>query len=255
MISQTTMHLLGLSTILTILIPILLVLFWIIKTKSYIYPLFIGGLIYFIFVMLIENSLQSILFDLIPDLSISISLYVFYCCLSSGLFEVSGRWFAFKTLIKSKDKKNAITYGIGYGGIEMILGIGITLLSTFVFAQAYNTLGIDGMLEGLDSSMQPLVYEMIQSIQVYDIQDVFFHFVEKGSILLTHISCSIFVFYAVNTNHHKYLGYAFIFYILLNVPLTLLQKGMLTHLWLAEGIVFLVAMTSVYIGYKIYKNK
>jgi uncharacterized membrane protein YhfC len=50
-------------------------------------------------------------------------LYAVLGALLAGLFEETGRFIAFKFLLKKRtDRKTAISYGIGHGGFEAIFG-------------------------------------------------------------------------------------------------------------------------------------
>lgn len=255
MISQSTVILLGISSLLTILIPILLAVFWILKTKSYVYPLFIGVLIYFIFVMILESSMHAVVFETFPAFSSNLFLYMIYGCLAASFFEEGGRWIAFKYLIKSTNKKNAVTYGIGHAGIEMILVVGMSLLSTYVFAQGLNVLGIEGMMgQSVDASTHQMIVEMTESIQLYGMDDFILTLVERISTLVLHVSCSILVYYSIKENHAKFLGYAIGLHAIMNVPAVLAQKGILTNLFVVESIFVMIAIVIAYIGYQTYKK-
>lgn len=255
MITETTVRLLGISTLLTILIPIVLAVSWTILSKSRVYPLFIGSLIFFIFVMVLESIMHSIVLTTIPVISSNTILYILYGCLAAGIFEEGGRWVAFRYLIRDENKKNAITYGIGHGAVEMILVVGLTLLSTFIFAQSYLTLGVEGMTEGLDTSMIEMVKEMIASIEVYELKDVVLNLIERCSALILHVSCSIFVYFSVRERNLQYLLYAFLFHIFMNIPAGMVQQEIITNLWLAESIIAVIASIIGISALKLYRKK
>lgn len=57
--------------------------------------------------------------------------------LTAGVFEEGARWIAFRFLVKDHKFGNALMYGAGHGGIESILLVGISVLSTAITAYFY----------------------------------------------------------------------------------------------------------------------
>ena len=57
-----------------------------------------------------------------------------------GVFEETGRLIAFKTVLrKRKNKETSISYGIGHGGVEVILILGLTYIQYIAYAVMLNT--------------------------------------------------------------------------------------------------------------------
>ena len=152
-----------------------------------------------VFALVLESWLHSIIFNVLPFIFNNPILYIFYGCLAAAIFEEGGRYLAFKYIMKNvHDKKNAVTYGIGHGGFEMITVVGMTLLSTLMFAFTLNSLGVEGMLDGVnDIQILQMVNDMIASIDAYTVKDVLLSIIERISALILHVSCSVFVFKAV----------------------------------------------------------
>ncbi len=57
--------------------------------------------------------------------------------LTAGIFEEGARWIAFRFLVKDHRFGNALMYGAGHGGIESILLVGVSVLSTAITAYFY----------------------------------------------------------------------------------------------------------------------
>ena len=56
-----------------------------------------------------------------------------------GLFEETGRFVAFKTLLrKRKQRETSISHGIGHGGFEVMLIIGLNLVSYIMMGLMIN---------------------------------------------------------------------------------------------------------------------
>ena len=57
----------------------------------------------------------------------------------AGIFEETGRFLAFKTVLRKKQGKdiNALMYGAGHGGFEAAALLGITMINNIIyFAQS-----------------------------------------------------------------------------------------------------------------------
>ena len=155
----------------------------------------------------------------------------------------------------SHDKKNAVTFGIGHGGFEMISVVGLTLISTLMFALTYNSLGLEGMLTGNnDAEVQAMVIEMVASIDAYSVQNVVQSVLERISALMIHVSCSIFVFKAVHNKQIKSLWIAMGLHILMNIPAALYQKQVITNIWFVEIGILIAACIAGYFAYITYKK-
>lgn len=59
----------------------------------------------------------------------NVLLYTLLLCFSAGLFEETGRLISFKCLKKTNTLWEAIAFGLGHGGLEAILLVGIPALS------------------------------------------------------------------------------------------------------------------------------
>lgn len=256
MIQNSSLILLAGTALFTFIVPFIFVIIWVRKTQTKLKPFFVGAGIFIIFALILESIAHSFVLGSDNFISNNIFTYVLYGCLAAGLFEEAGRYVAFRFMMKENDpKETAITYGLGHGGIEMILLVSLSLVSSFIFAMTINKLGIDEMIKGMnDESMIETVKQMIVSLNAYGMKDVCLTIIERTSAMILHVSCSIFVFKAVRNKNFKYMLIAFGFHFVMNIPAALAQKQVLTNMWVVELFVFVIAIASGYIGYKEYKE-
>lgn len=256
MVEQSQISLLLIAALITIILPIVIAIIWIVKTKSYVYPLFIGALIFLIFVIILESVMHSIVNAIFPIIFNNSILYIIYGCLAAAAFEEGGRYLSFKYIMKNaNDKKNAVTYGIGHGGFEMISVVGMTLLSTLMFAMTLNSLGIEGMLDGVnDAQIVQMVNDMLVSIESYTVLDVVLSIVERISAIILHVSCSIFVFKAVKYKNISSFWMAFGFHILMNIPAAFYQQQIISNLIVVEIFVVIISIITAVYALKTYKK-
>ena len=127
---------------LAVLLPIVLIIVWKIKTKSRLLPFWTGCLVFPLFALIIEGSFSFII-ALVDSkalnlLSKPLILYLFSAAMA-GIFEETGRLVGMKTLMrKYKDRRDSVTYGIGHGGIESIIFVGGAASVTLIIALITN---------------------------------------------------------------------------------------------------------------------
>lgn len=114
-----------------VFVPIILLIIIRIKTKAQISSFFIGALTYFVFVVVFEQMLHSVVLTGLGNISQFITnniwLYALYIGLAAGIFEETGRFMSIKFYMKNNlNPENALMYGIGHGGIESIILVALT---------------------------------------------------------------------------------------------------------------------------------
>ena len=142
-----------LTIIFAVALPIAMVAIWKKRTGCSMKPIFVGAVIFVLFSQVLEGIPKLIFFGGMTGISKYVLshtwAYVFMGCLLAGLFEEVGRFVAFRFFLKkNQDKRTAISYGIGHGGIESILVLGILCLTyLMMFFQAQ-----DGTLDAVLNS-------------------------------------------------------------------------------------------------------
>lgn len=132
-----------LASILAILIPLYLIFRF---SKKYSVPLdiAISGMIFFVIVQIIhipivfltQGALGNFFNAEVGEFPATV-LVIFYLAFLAALFEEIGRYLVYKKMFKSEDKneKSAIVFGLGWGGIESIIFVGLLMIASY-FAQA-----------------------------------------------------------------------------------------------------------------------
>ncbi len=162
---------------------------------------FIGAAIFILFAMILESLLHSLILmsSFGKTIQSNIWLYTFYGSLTAGLFEETGRFLAFRYLLKGQTQPiTALSYGIGHGGAESILLIGFTMLANLVVL----LLAMSGM--SFPADFQAVVDTLLASSPVLYLWSG----VERVTAMIVHLSNSVFVFAAVNRYGKPWLFYA-----------------------------------------------
>lgn len=229
----------ALASVWSILLPAACVVFWKKKTSAPIKPFIVGAVTFLVFAMGLEQLLHVFCLPLVMDKPL---LYALYGALAAGVFEETGRFVAFSTVLKKNTaKNNSVAYGIGHGGIEVLLVLGINYITVLFVLITKNPVALN--------ALQPAIEQLAPGV-------VLVAMLERLFALLFHICASVFVFISVHDKSKRwYFPLAILLHALLDLPAALYQKGQLS-LWAVEAIVvvytvlFAVITKKVYAGYR-----
>ena len=190
--------------------PVLLAIVWKIKKKEPFTSILIGAAAFLVFALILEKPIQNVLaFPTamgLPDHAVSKFLnanpvlLALVAGLFPGIFEETGRLIAFKTVLKRRrNRETSISYGIGHGGFEVILILGMTYLQYIVYAVMINT-GVFGPVIEQVAAQAPeqlgSVNTVVSLLTRFSFADFGIAFVERIFAVLFHIGASVLVFYA-----------------------------------------------------------
>lgn len=173
------------------------------KKKKNLRSILIGALTYTIAVLLFESGVNAFIFqtsvgDLLKN---DLIAYALFGGIMAGLFEESGRYLAYKHLMKKEqDYNSAFAYGVGHGGIEAVLLVGFTYISNLLLIHTLQT----GNLNELVAATP----ELETVIQVFTTTPGFLYLiagVERVFAIGLHLALSLLVYHAYNTKQKKYL--------------------------------------------------
>ncbi|MBQ6885986.1 MAG: YhfC family intramembrane metalloprotease [Lachnospiraceae bacterium] len=93
-------------------------------------------------------------------------LYCFILALTAALFEVAGRYIVAKILSKKPTFERGMAAGLGHGGIEAMMLIGMTYINNLVYILMINTGSFDAVVEqtaalGVDTSALVTIKETL----------------------------------------------------------------------------------------------
>ncbi len=250
-VSVATFICILISAILTIGLPVALLLYVLKKYKASAVPFLVGAAAFILFVLVLEGLVHRIVLQ--PDASGQIALrskpflYMLYGGLMAGLFEETARFFAF-SLLKKKYTGigNALSYGIGHGGIESILLVGLVMINNLVYAVMLNT----GTMETLKSTMPAATAAQLdaaaQALTTTAPGMFLVGGLERIFAITVHIGLSVLVYYAV-VRRDKWWLYpaAIVLHAVVDFPAALMQAGVLQSFVLVE---ILTALSAILIA-------
>lgn len=240
--------------ILAILIPIAALIIFKLKNKdvklSY---FFIGAATFVVFALILEQILHSLMLSTVQNSGIV--FYVLYGALCAGIFEETGRFLAFKLFCKKEnDPRASIMYGLGHGGIEAIVLVGITLISYAVTAVTVNALGTEALFGVLPDDQRWAAEAQIAALADYDMVSTFVSLGERILAMVLHTSLSVIVFASIKMKGKLWLyPAAIVLHAFFDVPAALYQRGVITSIGLTELLFLAADIVLVLATVKIYK--
>ena len=166
----------------------------------------------------------------------STAAFVLYGVLTAGVFEECGRYLILKHILKkNRTPENAVFYGIGHGGIEIlavVLPLMVTYLAIAVLFSAGNTenaLGVFKITEENAAAFLP----SLQAAAAFDYAAMAMNVMERLFAMCLHIGLTVIVFYGVSNRKPVFLPLAIVLHMLMDTFPALFQRGVLP-LWAVE---------------------
>ena len=230
------------------LYPIILLVVWRKKTGAALAPFFVGAGTFFLFALVLEQLLHQVcmLGDNVVarTISTSVVLSTLYGGLAAGIFEETGRFAAFKLMKKHDSRETAITYGIGHGGIEAILLVGVNMLvyaGLALFLNQTGTMNV-GVIGGPDGPTSVFLGDaggmLMTTLQSITPASCAMATYERLVTVLFHIALSVLVFAAARRPGNLWLyPVAILLHACVDFIAVLYQLGIIKSLLLTEGFI------------------
>lgn len=240
---------------LAFLIPITLGIAWKKRTGGSIKPMLVGAATFVIFAQVLEALCHVLFLQVLPTAAIINSNFVLYAAYGgamAGIFEECGRLVAFAFVLKKyREKTDAISYGIGHGGIECIMVLGVNMLvyaivsiaanggtSADVLAAQFG--GIDGLNTALQTAAGVNVLNLVLAV------------VERICAIALHICLSMFVFSAVKNKKDINFFIAVLIHFLFDFVAVLISNTL--GILVTEGVLILMTAGIFYYTFKVKKG-
>lgn len=255
MFPEMTIAFMFISGALCIVIPLAAMMIYKKKNRAVsISSFFIGGAVFILFALILEQILH---YFMLPAVSGNTSAYVLYGAFAAGIFEETGRFAAFKTVMKKRsDPKEAVMFGLGHGGTEAILLAGLSLLSNAVTAVMTNKMGLDAMVT-MASAGNPesagLVRSQLEAMAAMK-AGVFLVSVFERIIAVTfHTAMSVMVFEGARVKGNGWLfPVCILCHAALDIPAALYQKQVIS---LYTAYIFMAIMTAAAVLFAVRSYK
>ncbi|MDR6499966.1 putative membrane protein YhfC [Burkholderia ambifaria] len=216
--------------VVALLAPAVLAAAWRCRTQVPWRVFFYGMLTFFVFQPVLRMSWQVQLYRwLAHDPRWHVPMLVF-AALTAGLFEECGRWVAFRYLLpKRHEAQTAVMLGLGHGGLEamLLVGVGFLALGTgYLLAHA-------GVV--VPEGVQSLIGAQFAGMTLVS---PFLALLERTSALAAHVGLSLIVLQAFVRGTKRWLAYAIAIHFVFDLAVVLLTRYWHVDTVLVEAILF-----------------
>ena len=214
-VSTIQLVLILLTAILGIALPLIAAIIWCKKKHEPFTTVLIGAATFLLFAIVIEKPLQALVIQLDSPVSQFVNarpiLWAFIVGLFPGVFEETGRFVAFKTVLRKRtQRETGLTHGIGHGGFEAMFILGITYIEYFVFAIMLNQgsffeLMIEPVKDTLTPDVIKQITDIVEQITTFSAGALGLALIDRLIAVFYHIGASILVFYAAKDKKRLWL--------------------------------------------------
>lgn len=236
------------SALIGIAVPFALYVFYRKKMKASHLPFWIGCITFVLFALVLEQLMYFYLMKTPLWLAISgnIWLYGLVGGFFAGLFEETGRFVAFQTVLRKKrgNDANGLMYGAGHGGIEAVVLLSVTMIYNLIYSLQFNAgaTPIGGTLDAAQAFLAtPFWYFLVGAV-------------ERIAAVAIHVSLSVLVWFAAKNSKRFWLFPLAILLHLFVDAVAVVLSGLGVNVWIIEGAVYVIAAALVVLAILVWKK-
>lgn len=253
MVPTGSVVMMAVNAVMGIGVPVVLAWWLVKKHHANVNTILIGAGVFFVFALLLEPILHQVVLKGPHGATITgnVWYYALYGGLAAGIFEETGRFLAMKFLLK-KEPAGAITpvaYGVGHGGLEMIMIFGLSMISNLVLSAMINAGQMDTLLSASPADARGQLETQLSQLETVGIGALAMGLWERASALILQLGLSVMVWAAVRRGG-KWLWLfpaAILLHALVDGVAVILSKSV--PLWATETVILAMALSVGAIGY------
>lgn len=183
-------------------------------------------------------------------------VFVLYGIIMAGVFEECGRYIVLKFIMKkNRTRENAIMYGIGHGGIEILAVILPAMILYLVIAVLFSSINIENALSTLNITEETAAAALpsVQAAAAFDYSMMAMSVIERLIAIVLHIGLSVVVYYGVVNAKKICLPVAILFHMLADTFPALYQRSVVP-LWAVELWAAFWTVIVVFVAVKLYRK-
>ncbi len=261
-IGKSSIPSLIITVILMIAIPVISFLYWRKRHKQQtrISWLIAGAVGFLVSARVLELGIHY--FCIIADNPVSrfingnTAAFVLYGITMASVFEECGRHIVLKYILKkNRTRENAVLYGIGHGGIEILAVILPPMVTYLAVAVLFSRGDTENALRTLNITEESAAAALpsIQAAAAFHYGAMVMNVIERLSALLLHIGLTVTVYYGVVKVRNACLPMAILLHMLMDTFPALYQRG-LVPLWNVEVWAAVWTVVVVFIAVKLYRK-
>ena len=182
--------------------------------------------------------------------------YMLYGAIMAGVFEECGRHIVLKFIMKkNRTRENAVMYGIGHGGIEVLTVLLPSMILYLIIAILFSTGDVENALSSLKITEETAASALpsVQAAASFNFGLMALNVIERLLAMSIHIGLTVIVYYGVINGKRIWLPIAILLHMLMDTFAALYQRGAVP-LWSVEVWTALWTALTVIIAVMLYRK-
>ena len=201
MVPVGTLIMMAVNAVLGIAVPVCLSVYLVRKHHARLSTILIGAGTFILFALVLESIMHQLVLKGPHGASIldNTLRYAIYGGLAAGVFEETGRFLSMKFLMKREPSAPlpGVAYGIGHGGVEMLIIFGITMINNLVISALINSGQTDVIFSKVPDEAVEQLRSQLDQLQTIGVGTLIIGIWERFSALVLHLGLSMMVWVAV----------------------------------------------------------
>lgn len=201
MVPTSSLILMAVDALLGIAIPVCLSVYMIRKHRARLSTILIGAGTFILFALVLETIMHQLVLKGPHGASImdNTLLFAIYGGLAAGVFEETGRFLSMKFLMKKEPSTPlpGVAYGVGHGGVEMLIIFGITMINNLAISFLINAGQTDVIFSKVPEDAAAQLQAQLDQLQTLGAGSLLIGLWERLSALVLHLGLSLLVWAAV----------------------------------------------------------
>ena len=246
----------GISALIAFLVPIVLAVLCCRRSRNALLAISVGAVCFLLGAMVLESFVHQLVFSLVPGIAQNVVLYCLYGCLAAGLFEETARLIGLRYLCKrDPSPTTGFAYGVGHGGIEAILLVGVSVANNLAVMIMVNGGSVDALLEGATDEQVSTAMTQLEQLAAQPSSVFLAAGIERIVAICLHLALSVLIWMVV-TQKLPMWGYplAIGLHAVSNIAAALYQFGVI-GLWTSEVITAAVTVCVCLLVRQFYRSR
>ena len=259
-VGKSSIPSLAITVILLIAIPVFAFVYWRRKHREQtnIRYLIAGAVGFLVSARMLELAVHY--FCLMADNPVSrfingnTVVYMLYGAIMAGVFEECGRHIVLKYILKkNRTRENAVMYGIGHGGIEILTVLLPSMILYLVIAVLFSAGNVESALSSLKITEETAVSALpsVLAAASFNFGLMVLNVIERLMAMTLHIGLTVIVYYGVVNAKKIWLPVAILLHGLTDALAALYQRGAVP-IWSVEVWMALWTALTVVIAVRLY---
>ena len=201
MVPVSSLIMMAVNAVLGIAVPVCLSVYLVRKHHARLSTILIGAGTFILFALVLESIMHQLVLKGPHGASIldNTLRYAIYGGLAAGVFEETGRFLSMKFLMKKEPSAPlpGVAYGIGHGGVEMLIIFGITMINNLVISALINSGQTDVIFSKVPDEAVEQLRSQLDQLQMIGAGTLIIGIWERFSALVLHLGLSMMVWVAV----------------------------------------------------------